>query len=103
MQTYHVEVDDNKTVRWYDKPKGKLHRIGGPAVEGADGSKHWYLNGKVHRADGPAVEFSNGDKLWYLHGKLMTEQEFLTATKTPADCQGKVVEIDGKKYKLTLV
>ena len=25
---------------------GKRHRVGGPAIERADGTKEWYLNGK---------------------------------------------------------
>jgi hypothetical protein len=102
MQIYHVEVDDYQTV-WYDKPNGNLHRIDGPALEYVNGSKYWYLNGQLHRTDGPALEYAGGAKAWYLNNKEMTEQEFLAATKTPADCQGKVVEIDGKKYKLTAI
>jgi hypothetical protein len=126
MQIYHVEVDNDKTVRWFDKPNGQLHRVDGPAVEYVNGSKYWYLNGQLHRTDGPALEYASGSKHWYLHGQRhridgpaveyaggakawylnnneMTEQEFLAATKTTTDCQGKLVEIDGKKYKLTAI
>ena len=81
---------------WYIN--GKLHREDWPAIEYADGSKHWYLNGKCHRADGPAVEFANGHKEWYLNGQQLTEAEFNASNKP--SCEGKVVEIDGKKYKL---
>ena len=35
----------------------KCHREDGPAIEGANGSKYWYLNGKLHREDGPAIEY----------------------------------------------
>ena len=86
------------TKHWY--LNGKLHRADGPAVEYFDGYKAWYLNGKCHREDGPAVEWSNGYKEWWLNGKKLTEAEFNQRTNKTS-CAGKVVEIDGKKYKLT--
>ena len=121
MKTYKVTVDEDKTIRWY--LKNKLHREDGPAVECADGTKYWYINGQRHREDGPAVEYADGDKCWYINnqrhredgpaieyasgpkewyvnGKCLTEAEFNARTKS---CNGKVVEIDGKKYKLTEV
>jgi hypothetical protein len=52
--------------RWW--LNGKLHRVDGPAWEGADGTKEWFLNGKRHRVDGPAIEFANGAKVWWLDG-----------------------------------
>ena len=36
----------------------------------------WYLNGELHRVDGPAVENADGTKFWFLNGKLFTESEF---------------------------
>ena len=32
-----------------------------------NGTKEWRLNGDLHRKDGPAVEGTNGDKQWYLN------------------------------------
>jgi hypothetical protein len=119
MKTYKVTVDDYGTIQWYLKNKlhredgpaiecvdgdkewylnGKRHREDGPAIECANGDKAWYLNGQCHREDGPAVEWASGDKYWYLNGQELTEAEFNTRTKP--SCEGKVVEIDGKKYKL---
>jgi hypothetical protein len=125
MQTYKVTVDCNKNIRWYND-KEKLHRLDGPATERADGTKKWYINGKRHRLDGPAFERADGykewwvdDKLhrldgpavewlddykeWWVNGKLMTEKEFNKYTKPKPTCEGKVVEVDGKKYKLTAI
>jgi hypothetical protein len=120
MKTYKVTVDSDKTTRWYLKNKlhredgpaierasgtkywylnGQCHREDGPAIEYANGNKSWYLNGQYHREDGPAIEYADGNKSWYLNGKPLTEAEFNTRTKQPS-CEGKVVEIDGKKYKL---
>jgi hypothetical protein len=145
MQTYKVTVDEDKTIRWYND-KGELHRLDGPAIEMADGSKEWYVDGKVHRLDGPAFEYADGHKAWYIDGKLhrldgpaiesanvykawyvngklhhldgpavecadgskswwvndkkMTEEEFNKYTKPKPSCEGKVVEVDGVKYKL---
>jgi len=98
METYKVEIDDKKTIRWYSNDE--RHRTDGPAVEFADGSKFWYLKGELHRIDGPAMEYPNGAKFWYLNGKELSEAEFNKKSKV-ATCAGKVVEIDGKKYTLT--
>ena len=125
MKTYIVDVSDDGTKRWY--LNGKLHREDGPAIEWADGTKYWYLNGqrhredgpasedagggkawykhwclngKLHREDGPAFECANGTKRWFLNGKELTEAEFNARTKPTPSCEGKVVEVDGVKYKL---
>lgn len=117
MKEYIVRVYENRT-EWYNK-EGELHREGGPAVEWNDGDKEWWLNGarhrenghaferdgvkewwvngKLHREDGSAVEYSNGNKEWWLNGKEYTEEEFNKRVKS---FNGKIVEIDGKKYKL---
>ncbi len=118
MKTYQVTADEYGTKRWYLNGKlhreggpaiewangtkswyinDKLHREGDPAIERANGDKYWYLNNKRHREDGPAVEYADGDKYWYLNDNELTEAEFNARTKS---CNGKVVEIDGKKYKL---
>ena len=122
MQTYKVTVDKNKTTRWYND-KNQFHRLDGPAVENAKDHKEWWVGGKRHRLDGPAVNWSNGDKAWYVEGKLhrldgsaieyadgrkewfvegkhMTEKEFNAYIKPKPTCEGKVVEVDGIKYKL---
>ena len=94
MIAYTVKVGSDGYESWY--LNGQLHREGGPAVTYPNGTEYWYLNGKLHRVAGPAVEYSNGDKEWYLNGKEVTKEQVLTNTS----CHGKVVEIDGKKYKL---
>jgi hypothetical protein len=97
METYKVTVDEFKTIRWYND-KDQLHRLDGPAVEYAGGYKAWHVEGKLHRLDGPAVEYADGSKEWWVKGKLMSEKEFNAYTKPT--CEGKVVEVDGVKYKL---
>ena len=91
-----IELSDG-TKKWWIN--GKRHREDGPAIEWADGTKEWYVNGELHREDGPAVERADGIRRWYVDGKQLTEQEFNNKTN---DCDGRVVEIDGQKYKLTL-
>ena len=44
--------------------------------------------------------YANGDKEWWLHGIKYTEAEFNAKMN---NCNGKIVEIDGKKYKLVEV
>ena len=79
MQTYKVTVDEDKTIHWYND-KGQLHRL-----------------------DGPAVEYADGFKEWYVEGRRMTEEEFNEYIKPKSSCEGKIVEVDGVKYKLTAV
>ena len=91
--------DASGTKRWF--LNDKLHRTDGPAVEDTDGSKHWYQDGKLHRIDGPAVEYADGTKYWYLDGEYLTQAQWLEAVKPKvASCVGKIVEVDGVKYKL---
>lgn len=125
-ETYEVQVYSNGDKLWFQKGKrhrldgpacewsdgtkswwqmGNLHRLDGPAYEGADGTKEWYQMGKLHRLDGPAREWSNGVKNWFIEGKLYSEQEFnkkINQLNNPT-CDGKMVEIEGKKYRLQLV
>ena len=83
---------------WY--LNGGRHREDGPAIEYVSGGKHWYLNGKQHREDGPAAEYADGHREWCLNGEKLTECEFNQRVNS---CDGKVVEIEGKKYKLKLM
>jgi len=48
---------------------GWPHRKDGPAIEGHNGTKHWFQNGFLHREDGPAIEWADGQKSWYINGK----------------------------------
>ena len=119
MIEYTVKVFESGHKAWY--LNGKRHREDGPAVKYANGDKCWYLNGERHREDGPAFEYANGTKAWYLNGELhreggpavertsgrkswylkgekLTEKEFKNRTNKP--CSGKVVEIEGVKYRL---
>ena len=78
MKTYIVNVDD-------------------------DGNKLWHLNGNLHREDGPALEWADGSKEWYLNGVEYTEADWCKQTQKKVKkvtCVGKVVEVDGVKYKL---
>ena len=98
--TYEVRVYTNGAKYWF--LNGNTHREDGPAVERLDGTKEWWLNDKRHREDGPACEWANDRKEWWLNGEKLTEEEFISRTSN-ASCIGKVIEIDGRKYKLTPV
>ena len=65
-------IDDNNTIRWYNKD-GQYHREDGPAVEWADGDKFWCINGQFHREDGPAIEYASGTKQWWINDQLHRE------------------------------
>jgi len=99
MIIYTVKVYDNGSKSWY--LNDKLHRVDGPAIEWASGSKEWWLDDKLHRTNGPAVEYADGTKEWYLDGKELTHSQWIEAVKPKVtSCVGKVVEVDGVKYKL---
>ena len=74
MIEYTVKVFDNGNIYWLNK----------------DGQKHC--------EHGPAVKNPNGDKWYYLQGVWLSKEEWEKRLKNP--CSGKVVEIDGVKYKL---
>jgi len=103
--------EDGPAIEWADGSKfwylnGKCHRESGPAIEYADGSKCWFRNGKLHREDGPACEYADGTKYWYLNGIFYTESAYkaeIFKRSTPNPYNGKIVEIDGKKYQLTAI
>jgi hypothetical protein len=67
--TLDRRVDVDGTVHYYNA-LGQLHRVYGPAVEYADGSRAWFQNGQFHRVDGPAIEWANGGRVWYQNGQL---------------------------------
>jgi hypothetical protein len=104
MQEYTVRIDSDGDRRWYkpgtdilhrlDGPAiecangtrqwwvdDKWHRLDGPAIEWVDGSQMWYRDGKMHRLDGPAYEGAAGTRWWYIEGEYLTEQEFLARTR----------------------
>ena len=68
VQEYKVKVYEDRTV-WFNM-EGQRHRIDGPAIEGSDGYKAWWIEGQRHREDGPAVEWSDGHKEWWVNGQL---------------------------------
>ena len=103
MIVYAVKVWDNGDKHWH--LNGKFHREDGPAIEMANGNKCWYLNGKRHREDGPAIEWASGSKHWYLNDKYLSHSEWKeeVAKLNQPSCNGKVVEIEGVKYRLVKV
>lgn len=70
-----INEDDGRTKRWFNQ-EGCLHRLDGPAVEEADGTRKWYVNGKLHRLDGPAIEYSEGGNYWYINNICIAERGF---------------------------
>ncbi len=99
MEKYDVEVSEAGDVRYYKKGTLQLHRLDGPAIEYADGTKFWFQDDRLHRLDGPAIEcgdgtkfwcqndnlhrldgpaviFANGTKSWYIEGVNYIENEF---------------------------
>jgi len=81
MTPQYIEINKYGDKFYYkDREMMLRHREDGPAYEGYNGTKSWFLNGKRHREDGPAVEWSDGDKSWFLNGVGYTEEEFKMKT-----------------------
>ena len=99
-EVYEVTVGCAGDIYW--RQDGSLHRANGPAIEWSDGAKSWMQNGQHHRTNGPAVEHLDGTKAWYIEYVEYTEREFNKKINPPT-CDGKTVEIDGVKYKLSIV
>jgi hypothetical protein len=62
----NITIDSVGNKEWHDND-GVLHRLAGPAFEGINGSKAWWVNGKYHRLDGPAVEPNDRDNTWWVN------------------------------------
>ena len=67
-EVYTVCTKVEGDTKWYQD--GKLHRIGGPAIEGPNGYEEWLVKGKLHRLDGPAITYACGSTRWYKRGCL---------------------------------
>jgi hypothetical protein len=81
MTPQYIEIDQLGSKFYFkDKAMTVFHREDGPAIEGYDGYKVWYINGKRHREDGPAVEYAWSGRSWYLNDEYLSKQEFLKRT-----------------------
>ena len=69
------EVDENGTIR-YRNENNEVHRVHGPAVIWANGTKHWFQDNKRHRLDGPAIVWASGDRSRYIDGEYLSEAQF---------------------------
>ena len=72
-----IHIKNGNKFYYSDRQMTVLHREDGPAYEGYDGHKEWWLNGKLHREDGPAIAYTNGSKAWFLNDAYLTEDKEL--------------------------
>ena len=108
-ESYHRE-DGPAFRRWNSKGQliieewclnGQYNREDGPALrvwndEGVLIEEIWHRHNDRHREDGPALrEWNDEGQLifeeWWVDGKLVDK---------PSGCDGKVVTIEGKQYRL---
>lgn len=62
-----------KMIKWYKE--GKLHRVGGPALQ-HQGTFHWCYEGKLHNLEGPAVVDPAGPCQYWIDGVRMSTKEY---------------------------
>ena len=85
--------DGYESWREYDSNENLIHR------KSSDGYEYW----REYDSNGKVIHYknSNGDETWYdSNGNSITKEQF---DKLQASCDGKIIEVDGKKYQLTLV
>jgi hypothetical protein len=97
-----AKVNGGETKRWYFR--GKLHRIGGPAIMSANGDTVWYYNGLEHRGpendpsyDDQPAEVRRHTTSWYRHGALHRDGD-LPGEISP---DSKRWYMDGELHRLT--
>ena len=88
---------------------GNRHNAAGPAYRewhenGQLEYEGYWLNGNRHNAAGPAIRswLANGQlerEAYWLNDRQLPKAEWEAAVN-PAPCDGKVVEIEGRRYKL---
>ena len=60
----------NKEILW-KIIGGERHNINGPAIKSWNNQlEEWYVNGNLHRLDGPALTTAGGTKQFYVNGEL---------------------------------
>ena len=81
QEEQYIRIDKYGNKLYYkDREMTIAHRLDGPAVEGADGSKEWCVDGKLHRLDGPALEYAHGGKAWWVDDNKLSEKRFNALT-----------------------
>ena len=75
MIEYKVTVDEHGTIRWYN------------------------MAGQLHCEHGPAIILTVVTQYYYINGNNLTKEEFESQRNS---CDGKIVEVNGKKYRLTV-
>jgi hypothetical protein len=103
MEEQYIKIDRDGNKSFYKEKEMHIkHRLDGPAIEYANGTKSWYVDDKRHRLDGPAYEWSNGGKEWYVDGKLHRLDgpavEYADGSKEWR-VDGKLHRLDGPAYE----
>ena len=81
QEEQYIHINEYGNKRYYKyREMNILHRLDGPAIEYAGGSKQWWVDDKLHRTDGPAIEWADGYKAWSVDGKNLSEEEFNVLT-----------------------
>ena len=75
MNESTCNVDGSGNKRWTN-PSNQYHRVGGPAIEYANGDKAWYIHDKRHRIDGPAMKWANGIKEYWYKGEMIAKKRY---------------------------
>ncbi len=61
-----------------------------------NGTQEYCRDGKRHRDNGPAVIWADGSQEYFRDDVEFTKEEFYAKP-----CAGKVIEVEGVKYRLT--
>ncbi len=75
------KIDESGNIRYFNE-QHQYHREDGPAAI-IYGDKAWYINDILHRIDGPAIEYANGSKFYWIMGKEYSYEDWLSIKDYP--------------------
>ena len=62
MIKYFTKVKRGMVSDIKDIPFSKLHRVNGPAIEGPNGLREWWINGELLKTNNKPIEWFDGRK-----------------------------------------
>ena len=73
--TPQLEISDELATATFRDAEGRTQFIGVTGLFVGDGLERWFENGRLHRLDGPALTRADGTRSWYLDGVEYTESQ----------------------------
>jgi len=72
---YFSEEDDKKLCEKLEEIEF-FQQENAITIQYNNGNVRWLCNGKSHKIDGPAIENADGSKEWWVDGEMISEEEY---------------------------